>query len=1220
MLIAKFKIWTQRWGHSISRPAFYIKHASLLGTIALLVLAMILVPGPGVWNSQQLTRDNLAGTADTRESVIPQFRDITLESGVVFSHLQGDEFLTGLNETLGSGACAFDYDNDGWVDLFLVNGTGQTKYYGSQHWWSLPKGNALFHNIGYGRFEEVTSSAGLREQSWGMGCVNGDFDNDGNQDLLVTNFGSIQLYRNNGNGTFTDVSKESGIAADGWSTSATLADIDGDGLLDIYITTFIDFAKGAHTYEATTQFAGEYPRAFNSQLYAGAANHLYRNTGHLHFEEITEQAGVRDISGRGLSSIWFDANGDSKPDLFVANDIGTTNVLFVNQGKSTFEEQGLKFLLNDAHGAHGVSMGDINNDGAPDFAISGPTGEPPAVLMNEREENGTGQIFRNRSRQLGVGEDTETPFGGWGIALEDFNNDGLLDLFQASGLLVPDANTRKIPTGQPKRLWLQQHDGRFRNVSEEAGIALTDAQSARGIAVADYDNDGNVDIYVAHNNDMGQLLHNDNNAGHWLGLQLVGTRGNRDAIGANVKLETNGVTQYRFLTSGGFLSNNDRRLHFGWNGDDAKITLTVTWPGGNHDVYRDLPIDQYVRIVEGKSRVEPIRFDKVQRDVAPQLGLQLANERTANRKQYLKWVVGYYGTLKSLNDLRAALHDRDVGVQLLAIDILKTDKQAAGLELLIAALTDAHVEVRLAALDAVRDHEDEGSIRWLLRAFNDPDPQMRAAVAEVFAYFYRKEEAVIYRKYLALPHLIKLLDDPEPLVRRAAAHAIGEAKRFEGIDPLVAHLRDVSPAVRAEAACSLGLIRDRKALEFVRKVFADDQQQPSTRAQALIALKRLGDIDDRQLSQLFFTNSAFGTPPSPYDGIRIIAEIFSSSLQGSVLNRSTLITVLNRLTQNIELKPLEYRLSAIAALDLSGHDGIATLRALSFDHDATVRKQAIETLINIDRSHRESYFSRALLDKDLGLREYFIKRLEKEPAAVDLNSLMANLDIGPTRTAAMRLLARVQSPSAMQRLYQIASNEKEDTETRVIAVGALTTSKLAMPTQPIDLLIQSLLKNSKPQLRESGLRLWAASLPYHIDSADIPVPLQQALSDANRDVQFAGIDVLLGRHEAWAIRFLCNSLADVRTDLGIRRRILDGFASGNVTAERQLLVQIAASHSDALRVPSLSAIDPVADGNAHHLLSQLLINPAENQDLRFGAAQKLFASDAESVINILQAK
>jgi HEAT repeat protein len=1165
---------------------------------------ILLIPTPERVPADDVSSTARGAGAATRPVLM---RDVTLEAGVIFGHLQGDEHLTGLNETLGPGACAFDFDNDGWTDLFLVNGTGQSRYYGSQHWWHLPKGHALYRNTRDGRFEDVSAAAGFVAQTWGMGCTVGDFDNDDNTDLVVTNYGSVSLYRNTGKGRFVDVSRNTGIAGNDWATSAALGDYDGDGLLDIYVVNYLDFQKTMNTYEGNAQYIREFPRQFNSTLYVGVADRLYRNLGQFRFQDVTDAAGLSEASGRGLSALWLDANHDGHPDLFVANDVGTTNVFYVNLGNGKFRESGLALRLNDARGAHGLSIGDVNGDTQVDFAVSTIAGEPPAILLSEMESERQ-RIFRNRSRQLGIGSDEQTPLGGWGIELADFNNDGRLDLFQGSGLPVPDPLTHKVAQGQPNRLWLQAANGQFFDASKRAGQAFSDTQSSRGIASIDFDNDGRLDVYVAHNNDLGQLLRNESRGGRWLGVRLRGTRSNRDAIGAIATLEVDGVRQSRWLTSGGLLSASDRRLHFGWNSDSTPSQLSITWPSGTRQVFDDLPADAYVSITEdGSLRVEKTSPARSSYREIP----GLVAGRPEYTIDYLDWIAAA-DPARAVPLLASLIRSTEPAVRARAVEYARKNKTPEGLSVLILALEDASPEIRLAALDAVRDHQDEASVRWLLRVFHDPDARVRAAAAEVFAYFYRVEEAVIYRKFLALPHLIRLLSDPVPEVRRAAAHAIGEAKRFEGIDPLLAALEDADPKVRAEALCSLGIIRDRKALPRVAEVAVDTSQDPLVRAHALIALHRLKALDGHQLRQRIGAALQAPTPAAVNDALRMLGAIFADSLQGVVLNRSILVESIVSPARRAALLEKADHLTLARTLALAADPRvIPMLETLTRDADTKVRIAAYQGLLEVDRGHQSRHAASALADRALDVRRAMFASISNHNIRLPPSVLTLNLLQDEMRPLALAALRSAPEARVAPTLVAIANDERLPAAHRADALRLL--GALPAAAQPAE----SLLKDRNPQVRASAVAYWGSRLPFYQQAPELPEVLRGALADPDRAVINAGVAVLLSRHEAWARRHARTTLLDTSSDVGVRRQIIDHYAQKADPEFDEALVDVAGRDDDPLQFPAMCALTPTHPA-ARELLWRVLRDPAEHDDRRVAAARLLARSEIQELLETIQ--
>lgn len=856
-----------------------------MAALAIVLLEVPVEPPPGF--AQSFFSEPASHPAADIPPAITTFSDATLDAGLNFTHQQGDEALAGVDESLGPGACAFDFDQDGWTDLFLVNGTGQTRFYGKPHWWQAAQGNALFRNAGGLRFEDVTAAAGLAAPLWGMGCLTADFDNDGDPDLLITGKGENRLYANRG-GKFTDATPQSGLRSGLWSTAAAAADFNGDGLLDLYVGNFVEFAKGARTFEADSQFSPERAALFDAALYPPQPNQLYLNLGGLRFHDVTQEAGVADAEGRTLDAAWLDLNQDRRPDLLVSNERGTgSNLAYINLDGRHFEPANAALRLRSSQGTRGISAGDLNGDLAPDLVVASAPGENSLAFVQAPPPHpGAPARFADLARENGIGASELLHLSAWSIGVHDLNGDGTNDLFVAAGILDPDPDSPRVPQGQPKQVLLNRGDGHFVDATPHAGAALEDRQSARGAVFADFDNDGDLDVYVAHNNDLGQLLANQSPARHWLGLRLRGKASNRDAIGASVRLTTPSGSQLGQVASGeGFLSDGDKRLLFGLGEASAVTALRVEWPSGRVQDVGPLPIDRYWVLEEGSAAVG----EESARPAAPSMPaarIPLAKERPDLQARYLRLMGGLEDMGNGLAE--ASSHDPAPEVRRAAVEAATARKSPDGLSLLVRSLDDPDPANVLAAIEGLRQYEDEASVRWLLRLFKHGDARVRAASAEVFAFFFEQEEAVVHRKYLAVPYLVQALDDPEPSVRRAAARALASGERYRGVHALLAHLDDPDPAARAEVVRSLGLIRQRYALGPLRRLLADNGQPPAVLANALVALRRLDDPDAAtNLHGLALGQGGFG-PLDPAQRAAVLSQLLEQGEEATAFDPAEL--------------------------------------------------------------------------------------------------------------------------------------------------------------------------------------------------------------------------------------------------------------------------------------------------------------------------------------------
>jgi hypothetical protein len=510
--------------------------------------------------------------------VVVTFVDVTAKAGIRFRHENSPTPEKYLVETMGSGAAFIDYDGDGLLDIFLVNGgwvPGTTRNRNFNH--------ALYRNRGDGTFEDVSAKAGIEvNTAYGMGAAVGDYDNDGHDDLFITNFnGPNILYHNDGNGTFTNVTTKANVGGDGqWSASAAFLDYDNDGLLDLWITRYVD-----HSF-SNNKICGPYSergiRGYcTPQIYNGLANVLYHNDGNGKFTDVSMKAGISTHLGKGLGVTVLDFNDDGYSDVYVAND-SVANFLFRNNKDGTFSEVGLESgVALDENGqpqaGMGTFSGDIDGDGRMDIVVTNLDFEYLDVYRNM----GKG-IFEDASTRTGVQLATRA-FVGFGVALFDFDNDADLDLFVANGHILDNApQIRQGALYAQRKLLFENVGGRFKETAASHGAILMKPQVSRGLALGDYDNDGAIDVLITNSGGSPTLLHNEGAARNsWLTVRLKGTKSNSNGIGARIELAAGTTKQVRDVTAGGsYLSSNDYRTHFGLGSWKNDVTLTIHWPSG----------------------------------------------------------------------------------------------------------------------------------------------------------------------------------------------------------------------------------------------------------------------------------------------------------------------------------------------------------------------------------------------------------------------------------------------------------------------------------------------------------------------------------------------------------------------------------------------------------------------------------------------------------------
>jgi enediyne biosynthesis protein E4 len=533
------------------------------------------------------------------------FQDITQKAGLTtWKHTMGTPEKHYIIETNGSGVGLIDYDNDGWLDIYLVNGSTQDALSGKA---PAPKA-ALFHNNHDGTFTDVAAKAGVTNERWGVGVAIADYDNDGWPDIYVSNFGKNRLYHNNHDGTFTDVAEKAGVTLGNWSTGATWGDYDGDGRLDLFVPGYVHYDMAnqpASNSQGSTlcQFRGEEvmcgPRGLK-----GEPDHLFHNNGDGTFTDVSEKAGVSDKNAYyGLASLFIDVNDDGKPDLLVADD-STPNYLYLNNGDGTFEDVSYAsgYALNEngrETASMGIAFGDYRNNGLVDFMNTTFSDDYNPLYRNDGNAN-----FTDVSYLMGIAEPT-IPFLGWGDAFLDFDNDGWKDLVITNGHVYPGVDHTSWGTTWAQRpLLFRNVDGKkFDLMPAVEGTALANVYVGRGLAVGDLFNDGKLDVVINVLDAHPALLRNVSpDTHHWIELKLVGgPKSPRDATGAKVFLTAGGQRQRGDVVSGGsYASTHDPRLHFGL-GDATTIDMVeVHWPSGAKEKFTISKPDQIVTLVEGK--------------------------------------------------------------------------------------------------------------------------------------------------------------------------------------------------------------------------------------------------------------------------------------------------------------------------------------------------------------------------------------------------------------------------------------------------------------------------------------------------------------------------------------------------------------------------------------------------------------------------------------------
>ncbi len=535
-------------------------------------------------------------------ALLPTFHDAARDAGITFAHDMGLSGQRMMVETMGSGAGFIDYDNDGDLDIYLINGAPLPGYKGP-----ATLSNAMYRNDGGVHFTDVTGQTGTGDTGYGMGLCAGDYDNDGFTDLYLSNYGPNVLYHNKGDGTFETVTTMAGVGDPSWGSSCAFLDYDHDGDLDLYITNYVDWAPD------NDKFCGDYAKNVKAychpNVYHSQADILYRNNGDGTFEDVGAAAGIRVRLGNGLGVVTGDYNNDGNMDIYVAND-KSPNMLFLNNGNGTFTDMSLTAGVGysvdgETQAGMGTDFGDYDGDGDLDIVVTNLDFEYNALYRNEG-----GGIFSDMSFAAGIGA-VSMSYVGFGVSFLDYDNDGRMDLAIANGHILDNATYFNDATTYAERPFLFHGvgNGRFTEVGTQSGEDMKLLKVARGLSVGDVDNDGDLDMLMSVSGGTPRLMVNDGPAGnHWIGMRLIGTASDRSALGTRVTVAGPYGELIKELHGGGsYQSQADLRLHVGLGATvpDGGVRVGIRWASGAAETVTIDPVDRYVTILEGKGVVAP---------------------------------------------------------------------------------------------------------------------------------------------------------------------------------------------------------------------------------------------------------------------------------------------------------------------------------------------------------------------------------------------------------------------------------------------------------------------------------------------------------------------------------------------------------------------------------------------------------------------------------------
>jgi HEAT repeat protein len=992
--------------------------------------------------------------------------DVTIESGIEFSHRQGGKTLTAINDVIGSGACAADYDLDGYLDIYVVNGSGYSHYYGKKWWWSKPSHNVLYRNMGNGRFKDVSEIAGVGKSGWGMGCSFADYDNDGYPDLYVTNFGVNYLFHNNGDGTFADVTDEAGVGHKGWSTAASWADYDLDGDLDLYVVNYVAFEKTMTPAEPNSAFKIVKPLLMSSNLFDSQSNVLYQNNGDGTFVDVTMSAGVGNSPGRGMGAVFLDYDDDGFQDIYVVND-RSRNVLFHNMGDGTFTEVGGAMGVDSPLSGMGVTLGDYDNDG--DFDIFSTYAQSETnilyqnLLADGSARGGNRPGFINATVDAGLGEDVSVGYQGWSAEFVDIDNDGYQDIFVANGHTAVDFDNPQTTVAQRNQVFRNNKDGTFTDISAQLGKGLRSLGSSRGMTVGDFDNDGDYDFFINNNNARSQFLENRNTTGnHWINITLRGTRSNRDGIGAKITLFVSGMKQMRTVTAGsGYLSQVDKRVLFGL-GDASEVDLIeVRWPSGLKQSFHHIKGEGFITIVEGT--------DKVFRDSGRSKSFRF-NTMAEGRKRRVreegrsrpdKLVERAWGAAKGTGYI-----EKNSALLIEAVNALSRFSDERSLKVLLSLLENEHDEVRLAVVRALGDTgraevvspllilmkkekrwavrkevvralgklPPDRSLEPLLEALSYGDVDLRRVASLGLSELFEKEEKIfkssMLSKRTAVATLIKALDDPDITVRRLVLKSLGLSESYRAVLPVIKAFGDSSPEVSREAVRSAGLLRDRRAIKPLLKILNNEDVNVGVRSMSVISLERL---DSAKALEPLFKAVGSGNSTSRLKAVLVFYDLLRNE-ESILVKKSDIVPALEE-AMNDESPKVRKAVMKTAGLLKDYVSSVLIIKGLE-DKDLGVRAEAIRTALATNRGKTVSLVKAMAEGRDKEIRIGAMRAFAMLPVAPGdtayLISVVNDEVNDDVRFAALDSLIKIDSDTAVKVITDVIEKENPHNRRRLI--------------------------------------------------------------------------------------------------------------------------------------------------------------------------------------------
>ncbi|WP_171018977.1 FG-GAP-like repeat-containing protein [Microbulbifer harenosus] len=760
----------------------------------------------------------------------PRLREESRARGINYSHLQQSHGIAGLDETLGSGLCVFDFNKDDSPDLFVVGGSGHTRFYGRDSWWAQKQGSRLYKNDGLGHFEDVSALLDLPADTWGIGCNSADLDQDGYSDLILTSRDSVYLLHNQQGKNLKSIKLYQNEII--WPTSVSIADVNSDSQPDIYIANYLKYDKTAKHFEGASGYTQVTPAAFRPGFYQGQSNLLFINKGQLRFEESASRFNLDKGDGRSLSAHWLDANKDRFIDLLIVNDQGSTTQLYLNNDGKTFTKADPSRHIDLPSGTRSAAIEDIDGDGDADLVFSTIPGESPVILANENQKYTNLTWTKVQSGQKLTGT------SGFGVSIKDINNDGYPDLLFANGFQHPDSDSYYVPQGQANSLLLNDGNGNFSLWTPGKNL-FSNTLSSRSLAFADFDRDGDSDFVISNNNGPIELYVNHTPNPNWIGFTGDSTR----LLNLKyIRVETDRRSLTRYPDTSGFLGSGSVQFSISlMKGETVKQAL-AHWYGHSETHLKGPDTGYYYRIEkEALTRMPP---PKRQVSTPPE-PLQLTIWKILGEQSDPSAVASSYENFNKSEKLRL-------------LEVIRNNKPINYLATVQRALESSDIEIIKSAIDILFTTESDSSLHWLSPLFSHQDPGVLCHLSNGFRHLFIEEEAAILRKNLWIPSLIRLLEDPSAEVQVCVLGALGESKSFRAVAPII-RLIDATTDVEVlyGAYAALGELRRTHSADTMKRHLRDSQQRKKLE---LALQKTLGNLDH---SEGISTSEQPVVPPSP---------------------------------------------------------------------------------------------------------------------------------------------------------------------------------------------------------------------------------------------------------------------------------------------------------------------------------------------------------------------